>query len=235
MTSPGRDGARGDAVYYDASGRVPLAARLSLIARRRIYHDFLTLARPQPGEAILDVGVSAVVTGEANILEQMYPHREDITCAGLGDGAAVLAAYPGVRFVAINADAPLPFADGAFAIATANAVLEHVGGKEQQSRFLGELLRVGRRVFVSIPNRWFPVEHHTALPLLHYCPPLFRAVCRGGDRDHWARPENLAFLSAREFHRLWPGAARVVVRSSGLPLGPLSSNLVALASYRGSD
>ena len=29
---------------------------------------------------------------------------------------------------------------------------------------------MGRRVFVTTPNRWFPVELHTRLPLVHWLP-----------------------------------------------------------------
>ena len=33
-----------------------------------------------------------------------------------------------------------------------------------------EAVRVGRRVFLTTPNRWFPVEVHTRLPLVHWLP-----------------------------------------------------------------
>jgi hypothetical protein len=47
---------------------------------------------------------------------------------------------------------------------------------------VADCLRVARRgIFLTIPNRWFPVEFHTQLPLLHWLPndvyrPIYRAI-----------------------------------------------------------
>ena len=73
----------------------------------------------------------------------------------------------------------LPFPDGAFDVVHSNAVIEHVGGRERQEAFVREALRVGRRVFLTTPNRWFPIEVHTRLPLVHWLPdPLAGARLR---------------------------------------------------------
>ena len=47
--------------------------------------------------------------------------------------------------------------DGTFDVVFSNAVIEHVGGEEEQLRFVAEALRVGRRAFITTPNRLFPV------------------------------------------------------------------------------
>jgi SAM-dependent methyltransferase len=139
------------------------------------------------------------------------------------------ARYPGVRYVRIAAGAPLPFADGAFDVAHSNAVLEHVGGPDARRAFVRELLRVGRRLFLTVPNRWFPVEHHTALPLLHFHPPLFRAACRRLGRASWADPSELDFLDRGLLRREWPADRPVRIVMAGLPLGPFSSNIAVIA------
>jgi hypothetical protein len=54
----------------------------------------------------------------------------------------------------------LSFTDGAFDIATSNAVLEHVGSLAAQAAFVCELLRVGRLIFIGVPHRFFPIEPH---------------------------------------------------------------------------
>ena len=60
--------------------------------------------------------------------------------------------------------ATLPFADGAFDLGFSNAVVEHVaGGRDGQRQFVAELCRVAQRVFVTTPNRWFPLDPHTLL------------------------------------------------------------------------
>src|SRR5215469_9369494 len=81
---------------------------------------------------------------------------------------------------------PLPFADKGFAIATSNAVLEHVGSADHQALFVRELTRVARKVFISVPNRYFPVEYHTAIPFLHFWDASFTLACRALGKTDWA-------------------------------------------------
>ena len=85
----------------------------------------------------------------------------------------------------------LPFDDGEFDLAVSFAVLEHVGSTAQQRRFIGELARVAPAFIAYTPYRYFPVEMHTLLPLLHWLPVLVapplvaaprpRVLGRGGE------------------------------------------------------
>ncbi len=217
-----------DEIYYRHAGALPFAKRISFHARVRIYRLFLALLRPGADDRILDVGVSAEMSAEANILERFFPHPEHIVCASIDpDGATILRHYPQVQFVPIRPNAPLPFANGEFAIAYSNAVIEHVGNAEQQLLFLRELARVARRVFVVSPNRLFPVELHTGLPLLHYLPkPWFRSLLRRTPLKYWADESNLNLLSPAEARRLGSALGDFSLHYSGIPLGPLSSNWV---------
>jgi len=217
-----------DQIYYRHAGALPLAKRISYHARMRIYRLFLKLVRPSAADRILDVGVSAEMSAEANILERFFPHPGNIVCASVDpDGSAILRQYPEVHYVPIRPHAPLPFADGEFAIAYSNAVIEHVGSTEQQALFLKELARVGRRVFVVSPNRLFPVELHTGLPLLHYLPkPWFRALLRRTALRYWALESNLNLLSPAEARRIGSALGGFCLHFSGIPLGPLRSNWV---------
>jgi hypothetical protein len=51
-------------------------------------------------------------------------------------------------------------------------------------------------VFVTTPNRWFPIEFHTVLPLVHWLPAdAFRTLLRlRGDR-FFSSEKNLNLLS----------------------------------------
>jgi hypothetical protein len=91
-------------------------------------------------------------------------------------------------------------------------VVEHVGGREEQRRFLGELCRVAPRVFVSTPNRWFPVETHTLVPLVHWLPPRVRdSIFAALRRESW---EGVELLTRGELLGLFPGnVERKVVQS----------------------
>jgi hypothetical protein len=69
----------------------------------------------------------------------------------------------------------LPFRDRSFDIVFSNSVIEHVGGPESQARFAQEIRRTGRGYWVQTPNRYFPIETHLLMPLVHLLPPAWRA------------------------------------------------------------
>jgi SAM-dependent methyltransferase len=141
---------------------------------------FLHHFKPDRSTTVLDVGVTSDSTfRESNYFEQFYPYPQNITCVGTENGSYLVEKYAGLRFQQVRAGESLPFRDSEFDIVFSNAVVEHVGNRHQQAQFMNELCRVARAFFVTTPNRWFPVEHHTGLPLLHYLPgPLFRSLIR---------------------------------------------------------
>lgn len=130
-----------------------------------------------------------------------------------------------MRFVRTGREG-LPFVDRAFDVVFCSAVIEHVGDRRAQERFIGELLRVGRRFFITTPNRMYPVEFHTFLPFLHWLPQCVHQAClRLIGLGFWAKIENLNLLSERDLVRLFPRNCQLSVykpRLLGIP-----SNLVA--------
>jgi hypothetical protein len=73
---------------------------------------------------------------------------------------------------------------------------------------VSEALRVGRAVFLTTPNRRFPVEVHTRLPLVHWLPDqasgrVYRALGKGFATE-------LELLSASDLRSLFPGRVRIV-------------------------
>ncbi len=192
------------------------ADAISLRSRRRKLRLFLDELTPTAGTTVLDVGVDEVSLGEAggeggcrthNFFEASYPWPDRITALGLHDGTRFRERYPRVRYVEGDATA-LPFADQSFDVVFSNAVIEHVGGRDAQERFVREALRVGRCVFLTTPNRWFPIEVHTRLPLVHWLPApvAHRAYELAG--MSWAKENHL--LSSRELRALFPVPVRIV-------------------------
>jgi SAM-dependent methyltransferase len=192
---------------------VRLADAVSLRSRKRKLRLFLDELQPTAETTVLDVGADELAFGEGdgcgtmNFFEELYPWPERITALGLQDGAAFAARYPQTRYVQGDACA-LPFADGEFDIVFSNAVIEHVGGRERQRRLVSEALRVGRRVFLTTPNRLFPLEVHTRLPLVHWLPD--RLSHRVYDKLGKGFAKDLRLLSPRAFESLFPGRVRIV-------------------------
>ena len=216
---------RVDHKYYEVVRPASLAEKLMVIARDRIYDDFIRVANPELKETILDVGVSDVVNEAANVLERRYPFPNNITAVGLGPGGDFKAEFPSVTYQQVRQGTPLPFSDGSFDVVTSNAVLEHAGSLENQRRMLSEMMRVGRRVFLTVPCRFFPVEHHTAIPFLHWTDSTFSVACLACGKQDWARSENLILMSRRRLRAVCPTGVSAKIASTGIPLGPFSSNL----------
>ena len=188
---------------YNLAAADGLPARLTAYQRRKMFDRFVSDTHVTPGETILDVGVTSDRTYQAsNYLEAWYPHKAMITAAGIDDASFLCSQYPGVRFVRANG-LSLPFRDQSFDVVHASAVIEHVGSFAQQCAFLRECCRVARRaVFITTPNRWFPVEFHTLLPLVHWLPkPAFRALMRALGRGFFASEANLNLMTASELRR----------------------------------
>ena len=215
-----------DGKYYQAVPAKSIAERFLVAARERIYQDFMARMQPALSDRILDVGVSDVINNGANVLERAYPQQDKITACGIGHGRDFQAAFPAADYVRIEPNVRLPFDDNSFEIATSNAVLEHVGSFGHQILFVRELCRVAQRVFISVPNRYFPIEHHTALPIAHYEDNMFQIACRISGKSEWAKEENLILMTRKHLWRLAAGIEKnIAVGYTGLPLGPLSSNL----------
>jgi SAM-dependent methyltransferase len=196
--------------------RMTLADAVSLRSRRRKLRLFLDELRPTAETTVLDVGVDEVSFGGAggqsgcsthNFFEELYPWRARITAVGLHDGAGFRERYPEIAYVQADGCA-LPFPDGAFDLYFSNAVIEHVGDAGRQRRFVAEALRVAGRVFLTTPNRHFPVEVHTRLPLVHWLPAgtAHRVYDLAG--KPWAKDNRL--LAAAELRALFPVPVRIV-------------------------
>ena len=213
--------------YYSASRRLPVASRLSLRVRRRMFERFLEVMRPTAASRVLDLGVTDDrANPESNFFERWYPYPGRVVCAGVEDASHLEGQHPGVRFQRIAPHAPLPFADREFDIVFSNAVVEHAGSRAQQRSFVAEALRVAQHFFITTPNRWFPVEMHTALPALHYLPaPLYRRLLAAIGQDYWASEAHLNLLDAGALRALFAPGTPVDI--SRVRLGGIVSNLIA--------
>ena len=215
-----------DSRFYQVSVPGSIAEKMVIVAREAIYRDFVRIAQPTRHCSILDVGVSDVVNDAANMLERQYPFPDRLTAAGLGAASAFRVAYPEIAYVQISPGEPLPYPDKHFDLATSNAVLEHVGSPEAQAWFVQELKRIAGRVFLTVPNRFFPFEHHTGMPLLHWADASFRLACRATGKSEWADPANLLLMTRRRLQQLFAGLD-ADIGYTGLRLGRFSSNLYA--------
>jgi SAM-dependent methyltransferase len=155
------------------------------------------------GTNVLDVGVaceSKVGRPTRNyFLKNFSFDSKYYTGLGIQDLDGMESLFPGKRFVRYPGG-HFPFADREFGWVFSNAVIEHVGGPAQQLEFINEMLRVGKQVFFTTPNKYFPFETHTNAIFVHWSDALFHWWCDRTGRGR--RKENLRLLSCRSLKKL---------------------------------
>ena len=203
---------------------------LAFQVRKRIFARFMRECAPPPSARVADFGVSGNRDHPAHyFFESLYPYREQLTVIGRAAEEAgwFVEEFPGVRFLEADLRA-IPLPAGYFDYGICNAVVEHAGAVEKQAALVSEVCRVCRCVLFTTPNKRFPFELHTWLPVLHWLPDgAYRAVLRRLGLDYFAEVENLNLLDAASFLSLFPRARRNKLISAGLPFLP--SNLLCLS------
>jgi Methyltransferase domain len=188
---------------------------------------------PNAATSVLDVGVTSDTRQrESNYFERFYPYPTQVTAVGTEDGSHLTGQYLGLRYQSVEPGKSLPFSTNQFDIVFSSAVLEHTGCRSSQAAFLQEVCRVGRWFFITTPNRWFPIEHHTGLPFLHFLPcAAYRAILAKTSYRYWADEAHLNILSGDALRRMLPAGVKGQVET--VRLFGLSSNLIAFGECQG--
>jgi len=112
-----------------------------------------------------------------------------------------------------------------FDVVFSNAVIEHVGDHGQQRRMALEVRRVGKRVFLQAPHRYFPIEPHFLYPFFQFMPVSVRVWLLvhasltwryGSKREIESYVRQVRLLTKSELAGLFPGALIVEERVAGL-------------------
>jgi Methyltransferase domain len=213
-----------------------IAAALSYSnrARRKRARVFCHELAPTANDRILDLG-----SEDGSHIASILPHRKNVVIADIDSEALELGRRNhGFETVLLDESGRLPFADGEFDIVFCSSVIEHVTvGKERlrdyrtqrefgaaafehQRRFAAEIERVGRRFFVQTPNKWFPIESHTWLPLpIVLLPRRLQLPFVAWVNRWWIKGTQLDWnlLTRKQMAELFPSARILVERSLGLP------------------
>lgn len=205
-----------------------LTESFTVKSRKRKYNLFIKLINPKPEDKILDVGVSPFLGRATNFLELWYPYSQNITALtneDLSKFSEFKRHFPMVKL--IQGDGKnLPFPDNYFDVVFCNAVVEHVGSYKEQWKFINEICRVGKKIFVTTPNKLFPVDSHTLIPFAHLLPKKMKFwIYKKLGRTYWADEKNLNLLTAKQFVALFPKEAKISLYRGKL-LGITSSLII---------
>jgi hypothetical protein len=190
--------------------------RLNLQSRAVKFNLFWDLLKPKRGDVVLNIGATPphlgmALTGHQQLAAPEQPEQDprwdNLTVFGVnidqGNSISYATFHKRSDRIGFTGDAcNLPFEDKAIDIVFSNAVLEHVPQKMQQA-MAREIMRVGKKWFVTTPNYWFPYEMHHKLPFFQFLPARVQRYIQLRYRT-WPESEIISLLSARQMRRLFP-------------------------------
>ena len=89
-------------------------------------------------------------------------------------------------------------------IVISSATIEHVGSALNQKKMIENIIKLTKKVFViTTPNRFYPIELHTKIPLIHWLPKsIYRKILKFLGLSFHAKEENLNLLSVNELKKM---------------------------------
>jgi len=148
---------------------------------------------------ILDVGTTPSTEDHENLFIKLFPYKFNITCLSNTDCTSIKDKFKVLNFILGDARAS-NLEDNSFDIVHSNAVIEHVGNYLEQKTFIKECYRIAKKdIFITTPYRFFPIEMHTKLPLIHFLPKkIFRKIISLFGDNFFSLEKNLNLLSIKE-------------------------------------
>lgn len=144
--------------------------KLLLRHRKKMFIQISRFVDLYSFESILDIGSTADSGEASNIFLHFFSEFNVVSISDQIIPPEVKAKFPHVNF--IKGDAlQIDYPEKNFDLVFSNATLEHVGSFINQGTFISEAVRVSKKSTIIIfPNRWFPIETHTKIPLIHFLP-----------------------------------------------------------------
>lgn len=177
--------------------------KILLKSRVKIFNIFLENIKFNKNSKILDVGTAPILETHENIIFHRYKWRKKITGFSNQNCNILKKKFKLNRFIKGNAK-NMMLKDNSFDISFCSATIEHVGNYKSQKKLISELYRVSRKfVFLTTPNRSFPVDFHTKLPLLHLLPKkIHRKILKFFKLNYFASEKNLNLLFSKDIIRI---------------------------------
>jgi hypothetical protein len=178
--------------HMRASPLFGIAGQASVRMRRRAYEWLRDRVGGFAGKIVLDHGATPDTTSaDSNChIPWLLADGATVYATSAEDITHLPALFPGLHVVAWPPqEHDAPYAD----VVISSSVIAHVGARAAQLDFVADLLRLGRYVYLTTPNRRHWLEFHTKLPLLHWLPDAqYHAALRALRMGFWTHLHLLA-------------------------------------------
>lgn len=154
-------------------------------------------------ESILDVGTTPSMDSHQNMILNDFPNKSKIHCLSNQDLSCLKNKFLDAKFYLGNG-LNINFPDNSFDYVASTATIEHVGSRDNQKKLIQECFRVAKKkVFITTPNRYFPIEFHTRLPFIHFLPqPFHRKILLFFGEKFLSQEENLNLLGNKGIKKI---------------------------------
>lgn len=108
---------------------------------------------------------------------------------------------PNIELIEFDGEHYLVF-EKKFDFAFCNAVIEHIGEYTRQLKWMSEIKKITKLLFITTPNRWLPFETHSMTFFFHWFPSGIRNyIYRKIGKGHFAN-NYMWLLGERDFKRI---------------------------------
>jgi|688.fasta_scaffold212880_2 ubiquinone/menaquinone biosynthesis C-methylase UbiE len=203
------------------------------IYREKIYKIFSNNIPLKKNYKLIDIGTSPMLEKSENIILSKYKWKENITCLSDQNCNILKKKYKKTKFLVGDAK-KINYSNNTFDIVYSSATIEHLGSYENQLQALKEMYRISKKyLFLTTPNRFFPIEMHTKLPFLHFFPKkVFRLILRFFGENFFCYEKNLNLLTKKDLVRLCTDAKIINYKIIYNYLLFLKSNMILIVEKK---
>ena len=116
-------------------------------------------------------------------------------------------------------------------IVISSATIEHVGNDHNKMVMVKNISKLAKRCFViTTPNRYYPIDFHTKLPLLHFLPKkIHRLILKLIGMKFFAQEENLDLISYKQLKLILRDVKDFKIEIKKIKFFGLTSNFIVVA------
>ena len=169
------------------------------INRKKIYDFFIKKINCNIKTRIIDIGTTPLLEKHENILFHSYKWKKKLTGFSNQDCTNLKKKFKKSNFIFGDAR-KIKLKQNSFDVSFCSATIEHVGSFKNQKKIISELYRISKEaIFLTTPNRNFPVDFHTKLPFIHWLPKkIHRKILYLMGYKFLSKEKNLNLLNTEE-------------------------------------
>ena len=193
-------------IYWN---KIPILEKLFLkilkFNREELHQIFLKKINYNNNMSILDIGTANTLNKNHNIILSKTKKNKYLCClTNQILSKELIKKYPQIKKVLKGDGKNIKLKNNSFDIVYSSATLEHVGSLKNQIKFVSECYRVSKRfIFITTPNRFYPIDFHTKIPFIHWLPKkIHRNILLILNMKFYSKERNLNLLGVNDIKQI---------------------------------